>query len=385
MQKLLFIITVILISPNLVNGQEKLATIIGQVIDSATKEPLDKASISLLKLSEDKAFRYTLPNKNGFRFRQIHKGKYTLIASHSGYCADTITVIIDTDSTLNIGNIILTPAADMLMEVVVRATIPPVLVRNDTLVFNPNAVRTQPNATVEDLLKKLPGIQVDKDGGVSINGRKVEKIYIDGKEFILGDPRTATQNLTADMIEVVEAFDHQSKRARFTGIRENTNTKAINLKIKKNKRNTLLFNTTAGVGTGKTITGRINATTFRSDYWLVGNADFNAVDTRTKNNGIFERSANQDVNWKSSIAPNIDVTLNARLGQSRSSSSQMQTRETFLGDSSLLQETTSGNASTGTTATATAQATWAIDTFNTIVYGLTVNNSRTTSRNGQAT
>jgi hypothetical protein len=164
------------------------------------------------------------------------------------------------------------------MEVVVRSVIPPVIVKNDTLVYNTNAVKTQPNATIEDLIKKLPGMEVDKNGDIILHGKKVEKIYIDGKEFFLNDPKMATQNLTADMIDAIEAFDNQSDRARFTGIKEMKANKAINLRLKKDKKKGFLGHITLSAGTMNTYSGVATATYFKGDRWAFGRLSGNRAD-----------------------------------------------------------------------------------------------------------
>src|SRR5258708_39807564 len=123
------------------------------------------------------------------------------------------------------------PGGTNLREGVVKKPIPPMTIRHDTLVYNANAYKTRPNATIEDFLKKLPGVEVDKNGNITVQGKSVEKIYIDGKAFFLSDPRILTQNLTADMVEQVEAMDAHSDRAKLTGIPDASPGKELNGKL----------------------------------------------------------------------------------------------------------------------------------------------------------
>src|SRR5258708_17717445 len=188
-----------------------MASIKGIITDSASDETFERASRELVRLTDSILIRQVPSGKNGFELRHVPTGNYWLTVSFIGYRADTLTLSLGkTDSIYNTGRIRLAKSAGNLLEVVVKAVIPPVIVKNDTLVYNAAAFKMQPNATVEDLLKKLPGMQVDKNGEVTLQGKKVEKIYINGKEFFLGDPRVATQNLTADMVDAIEAFDNQS-------------------------------------------------------------------------------------------------------------------------------------------------------------------------------
>lgn len=126
------------------------------------------------------------------------------------------------------------------MQEVVVTNESPVTIKGDTIAFNANMFKTKPNATVEDLLKKMPGMQVEKDGTVKAQGETVQKVYVDGKEFFNNDPKLATKNLAADMIDQVEVFDDMSEQAKFNRIDDGSRSKAINLKLKKDKKKGIL-------------------------------------------------------------------------------------------------------------------------------------------------
>ena len=111
----------------------------------------------------------------------------------------------------------------------------PIVVKGDTVQFNASGFKTQPNATVEDLMKKLPGVEVDKEGNVKTQGEQVQKIYVDGKEFFGTDPKLATKNLTADMVESIQVYDDMSDQAKFTKIDDGSRTKTMNIKLKKDR------------------------------------------------------------------------------------------------------------------------------------------------------
>src|SRR5260221_877784 len=111
----------------------------------------------------------------------------------------------------------------------------PIKVKNDTIQFNASGFKTIPNATAEDLIKKLPGMEVDKEGNVKSQGEQVQKVYVDGKEFFGNDPKLATKNITADMIESVQVFDDMSDQAKFTKIDDGSRSKTMNIKLKKDR------------------------------------------------------------------------------------------------------------------------------------------------------
>ena len=124
----------------------------------------------------------------------------------------------------------------MLEEVVLAAEAPPVTLINDTIQYNAGSFKVQPNASVEDLLKKLPGVKVEKDGTIKAQGEKVQKVLVDGKEFFGNDPKIATKNLPADAIDKVQVYDKQSDQAQLTGFEDGNYEKTINLKLKKDKK-----------------------------------------------------------------------------------------------------------------------------------------------------
>ena len=135
----------------------------------------------------------------------------------------------------------------------------PVRIKGDTLAFNASAFKTKPNAVVEDLLKKLPGVQVDRNGTVVAQGEEVQKVYVDGKEFFGNDPKMATKNLTADMIDQVEIYDDMSEQSKFNKIDDGSRSKAINLKLKKDKKKGLFGKLYGGYGTAERYDAGMNS------------------------------------------------------------------------------------------------------------------------------
>src|SRR5260221_3337459 len=124
----------------------------------------------------------------------------------------------------------------------------PIKVKNDTVQFNANGFKTKPNATAEDLIKRLPGMEVDKDGNVKSQGEQVQKVYVDGKEFFGNDPKLATKNITADMIESVQVFDDMSDQAKFTKIDDGSRTQTLNIKLKKDRNKGIFGRALAAYG-----------------------------------------------------------------------------------------------------------------------------------------
>jgi hypothetical protein len=134
--------------------------------------------------------------------------------------------------TMDIGEIILQKEYKTLTGVTVT-DLTPVKVNGDTVSFKADAFKTKPNATTEDLLKKLPGVQVEKDGTVKAMGETVQKVLVDGKEFFGNDPKLATKNITADMVDQIQVFDDMSEQSKFTKIDDGSRSKTINIKLKE--------------------------------------------------------------------------------------------------------------------------------------------------------
>jgi hypothetical protein len=156
----------------------------------------------------------------------------------------------------------------IMEEVTVAAQRPPVVVNGDTLEFNAEAFKTKPNAVVEDMLKKMPGVEVDKDGSIRVNGKRISRVLVNGKDFFNGDPKMATRNLSADAIDKVQVFDKQSDQSEFTGIDDGNKTPTINLQLKNDKKNAAFGKATIAAGTKDRFDGQFNINQFKGDRQL---------------------------------------------------------------------------------------------------------------------
>jgi hypothetical protein len=252
-------------------AQAETVTIKGKIGDSVTHAVLPDASLSLLHLPDSMVIRRSVSGKNGFMFYRLKSGNYELFISNIGYRDTTVRITVKIgDTVLNTGTIWLHPAVRSLVEVVVKAIIPPVITKSDTLIYDAAAFKTRPNATVEELLKKLPGIKVDREGNVTIQGERVQKVFVDGKEFFLNDPRLATQNLLAEMVDKVEAFNEKSERAKLTGIPDLNPGKVINLRLKPDKKKGLFGNGESALASQIRYSVKTNVNYFKGNMYLSG-------------------------------------------------------------------------------------------------------------------
>ena len=222
----------------------------GKIIDSSEKKPLSNCSIVLLNKADSILVGFTRSDKEGnFSLKNIPAGKFLVLFTLPKYADFTDTLTLADNAELNMGNIYMTLKAELLKAFIVRQQISSIKIKGDTTEFTADSFRVQPNATVEDLLKKLPGIQVDKNGQITAQGEKVQKVLVDGEEFFGDDPTLVTKNLRADMIDKVQVYDKKSDQAAFTGIDDGQKQKTINLKMKEGKKNGYFGKMTASAGT----------------------------------------------------------------------------------------------------------------------------------------
>ncbi len=235
--KKIFILSVLLLSLfTLVHAQKSNGSIKGKLIDTSAKQPVSEATVSVINTKDSSLATFTLSNKQGvFEIKDLEEGTYQLVITHLGFETIKKTIsIIPSAKTIDLGELKVQKEYKTLTGVTVTNDAP-VIIKADTVQFRADAFKTKPNATVEDLLKKIPGMQVDKDGTVKTQGETVQKVYVDGKEFFGNDPKLATKNLTADMVESVQVFDDMSEQAKFTKIDDGSKQKAVNIKLKKDK------------------------------------------------------------------------------------------------------------------------------------------------------
>ncbi|HET7899406.1 MAG TPA: TonB-dependent receptor, partial [Flavisolibacter sp.] len=244
-------------------SQKVSGTVKGSLQDSVSATALEDATVSVMALPDSTLISFTLSRSNGsFEIKNLAPGNYQVVASFVGLHTFKKKFTISAAHTEEDLGIVKLQRADKALDeiTIVEA---PVKVNGDTVSFKADAFKTKPNATVEDLLKKLPGVQVDRDGTVKAQGENVQKVYVDGKEFFNNDPKLATKNLTADMVDRVEVYDDMSEQAKFNGIDDGSRSKAINLKLKKDKKKGLFGNVYAGAGTKDRYDANLSANYFK--------------------------------------------------------------------------------------------------------------------------
>jgi hypothetical protein len=259
---------VILLLPFASQAQKTPSIVRGTVYDTISKKGLAYATVSIVNAKDSTLVSFARADSSGkFKLNGLDKGQYLLSASYVGYVPVWRSIEIIEGMELNVGNVDMT---DVLHagDVMVTAKRPPVTINNDTVEFNTENFKTQPNAVVEDMLKKLPGVTVDNDGTVRMNGQRINRVLVNGREFFTGDPRMATKNLEADAVDKVQVFDKKSDRAEFTGVDDGQSEKTLNLKLKKDRNNALFGRVTAGAGDKERYEGQTNMNRFNGDQQM---------------------------------------------------------------------------------------------------------------------
>jgi hypothetical protein len=267
MKKLIVLLYLLLLvlAASIAGHAQKNGTVRGVVMDTLSKHPVGGATITVMHRKDSSLVTFSMTDNSGrFQLNNIPAGDYRLLITHVSYHNGNKYFSIKEDKKdVDLGNVVLNDAAKILAEAVVIAEAPPVTMIADTIQYNAGSFKVQPNASVEDLLKRLPGVKVEKDGTVKAQGEKVNKVLVDGKEFFGNDPKIATRNLPADAVDKVQVYDRQSEQAQLTGFDDGNSEKTINLKLKKDKKKGLFGKIMAGGGTNDRYEGRFNVNSFK--------------------------------------------------------------------------------------------------------------------------
>lgn len=232
------------------------ATVSGKVKDADEDKPIGNAVVALFTPKDSILYSFTRTDTAGnYLLKNVTPGKYILMTSHP-YHADLLEDIqVNNDTKLPVTSLV--SKSKLLQEVIVKSGAP-FHIKGDTTVYTADSFKVGPNANVEELLKKLPGIQVDKDGQIKAMGQTVQKVLVDGEEFFGDDPGMAVKNLRADAVKEVQVYDKKSDQAEFTGIDDGKTQKTINLKLKDSKKTGYFGKADVSAGPEKHIDNRYN-------------------------------------------------------------------------------------------------------------------------------
>ena len=207
----------------------------GNVIDTVQNKGVQNAVVALLTPKDSILCNFTRTDASGhYVLKNVKPGNYIIMTSHP-YFADVIDNVDIAGMDKVLAPTSLTSKSKLLQEVIVKSG-NPIRIKGDTTIYTADSFKVSANANVEELLKKLPGIQVDKNGKITAMGEQVTKVLVDGEEFFGDDPGMAVKNLRADAVKEVQVFDKKSDQSEFTGIDDGKTQKTINLKLKEDRK-----------------------------------------------------------------------------------------------------------------------------------------------------
>ena len=238
----------------------------GSAVDTAEKRMLHNTTIMVLNAKDSTLRKFTRAKTDGsFSIDNLVAGKFILVMSYPGYAEYAENFELDDKNPQrNFGKLSLTLASRLLHDVIIKGEVRAIKIKGDTTEFNAKAYVIQPNDKVEDLIKQFPGIQVDKDGKITAQGQKVEKVLLDGEEFFGDDPTLVTKNIRADMVDKVQLYDKKSDQATFTGVDDDKAVKTLNIKLKDGKKAGYFGKAIAGLGTDKYYSGQLMYNKFQN-------------------------------------------------------------------------------------------------------------------------
>ena len=233
MKKLSFLAVFLLMSAISIAQQPSRCSIKGIIKDAENHEAA-YATVMLLSPVDSTLKNFTQSNDKGaFTFNNVKNTDYVLKVSHISFLPLQIHVSPGTTAVHDLGTVLIKPIAKELFEVVIRTAKAPLIIRGDTIEYDATTFRIPPGSSVEDLLRRLPGIEVDLSGNLKTQGKDVKRVYVDGKTFFGDDPKGATKNLDANVVSKVQVFDEKSEQSKLTGVDDGLKEKAMNLELKE--------------------------------------------------------------------------------------------------------------------------------------------------------
>lgn len=413
--------TLLLISILLTSyGWAQKGSITGRLTDTTGKQPLAFATIAVFHAKDTVLISYRLSDPSGnFKVPGIPVGdSFRVIITHTGSAAYRHTFKLSAEKQeLDLGLLKLEPDARTMEEVLVVAERPPVIVRRDTIEFNAEAFKTLPSALVEDLLRKLPGVDVDEAGNITVNGRKVNRLYVDGKEFFGSDPKMATKNLPANIIDKIQVTDDKDQLAQNPDIAPGQVGQVINLKLKKAIKQGWFGKAYAGAGTDERYEAGAIANLFRDTLQVsvlgymnnlnrpgFGFADINNIGGFNRSginsmmvmsdggfalNGVsfggtgqgIQRSKGAGININNQFGKKLTVNLQYFYGEINSNVEQTGNRRQFFGDTVMVTRNHNSDNNTNYTHRIGGSVKWTIDSLSTLEYRPSLNFVKVRGRN----
>lgn len=395
--KQLFIAITLLLASAGIFAQHSIQSM---VFDNENSLALELATVRLLNTTDSSLVQGCRTNMNGeFMLSKIKPGSYRLIVSMVGY-KDYVQLVKMESKNIILKNIHMAQSEHKLGEVEVKGTAAQLVVKGDTTEYNATAFKTAQNAVVEDLLKKMPGVEVSSDGKITVNGQEIKKIRVDGKKFFDGDIEMATKNIPADMIEKVQVYDNKSDMAKLTGFEDNDTERIINLTTKANRKHGVFGNIVGGAGS--------DLGNDKNDFRYDGNAfvnimsnDIQTAITGGANNTNTSRSGrsrggmgnpsggitstqNIGINNNSVMNPKLTLGGDASFNHSQNISTTQNEKNSYLKGSTYTDNSNRSAEAGNSSANLRLEMEWKPDSLNTLLVQPNLSYNRTDNDNSNS-
>ena len=360
------------------------------VFDAKNGLPLEMATVRLLSSKDSSLVKGCQTDlKGAFMLDKIKDGNYILLVSSVGYNEQSRNITMEKKDIL-LKSFQMIENVKVLKEVDVKGTAAQLVVKGDTVEYNATAFKTQENAVVEDLLKKLPGVEISTDGKITVNGQEVKKIRVDGKKFFGDDVEMTTKNIPADMIDKIQVLEQKSDMALLTGFEDNDTERIINLTTKSNRKKGTFGTISAGAGIDtnndfrydgnaninlmnndvqtSVVAGANNLNTTRSSRGRFGGAGQNSGITETQNIGL---NNNTIVNPKLKFGGNVTFNHSNNTGETKT------VKDSYLKESVYNDSTYTRTTNESYNTNLTLELEWKIDSLNTLVFQPNISHSLT--------
>ena len=357
----------------------------GKVLDKQNEGYIEMATIRLLNAKDSTLIQGCLTDdKGGFMLNKVKDGSYIVETRFLGYNKSFRNVLIAGKSVI-LKNILL-EENNKLNEVEVKGMTAQMEVKGDTIEYNAAAFKTAENAVVEDLLKKLPGVEVDASGNITVNGEAITKVRVDGKKFFSGDVQMATKNIPVDMIDKVQVLDQKSDMAQLTGFEDDNTERIINLTIKQNRKKGVFGNAAVGGGSDMEKKFRYDDNTFvnimngETQTAIVGGA--NNTNTQRSGRGRggmtgggsgITTTQNIGVNNNTEISKILKIGGDGSFNHTSNFSETSSERESWLSGNTFDRNSTSTSNRNNKEANMRLEVEWNIDTLNTLIIQPNIN------------
>ncbi len=357
-----------------VTKQAKERTITGTLIDKESKEGIMQVTIQLLK-ADSTFVTGSISDMDGhFSIKAPENGKYILKMSVIGYKTMTRDIAISDDNDFAFGKVNMETDAVLLKEVVANGVAAKVVIKEDTFVYNAAAYRTPEGSVIEELVKRLPGAQIDDSGKITINGKEVKKIMVDGKEFMTGDTQTALKNLPTSIVERVKAYDEKSDLARMTGVDDGEEQTVLDFGIKRGMNKGFMSNIDLAIGTKSRYAERVMGAYMKdnSRVMVFGNMN-NTGDRGFGGRGGFGGGGQGlsapkmfGMNYNYEIKDKLKVDFSARYNHNDTDNNTITSTENFVSKTGSFGNSVSQNYSRSNSWNMSGRLEWKPDTLTTI-------------------